>query len=145
MKRLSVGFWILILPLVGGLALTFLIAPPDLRPWWMVAGIVIVLPSFGLAVWAILTMQAAGVDPAGTSNRVVQSGPYRFSRNPSYLGVIGMAFGVAVFTRSPFVVGSTAISWCLYNWFLIPREETFLGTYLGPEFHAYAARVRRWL
>jgi protein-S-isoprenylcysteine O-methyltransferase Ste14 len=116
-------------PLVGlGVALTFI-------PW--------VLP-----VWAITLFRRAGTEtnPISPTNRaLVVEGPYHYTRNPMYLGLVLVTLGIAVWVGAwpmffvPVAVFATA------NWIHIPFEEAKMRRQFGSEYEGYVGRVRRWL
>lgn len=76
---------------------------------------------------------------------LVTDGPYRYSRNPMYLGGVLMLLGLAM------VLGSTTPLLGLALWVVwmqahfIRREETLLRDAFGETYDAYRAQVRRWL
>ena len=85
------------------------------------------------------------VIPAKPTTALVTSGPYRFTRNPMYVGMAflyaGFAFGFGVFwafTLLPLVL-------LVVDRVVIPPEERFLRAHFGQEFAHYSARVRRWV
>jgi protein-S-isoprenylcysteine O-methyltransferase Ste14 len=102
---------------------------------------------------AALTIRAAGLfDRAGTpkkpferSTALVLDGPYRFTRNPMYLGMVAGLFGLAALfgTLTPFVVPP------LFALFIqarfIVHEEAMMERLFGAEYVAFRGRVRRWL
>jgi protein-S-isoprenylcysteine O-methyltransferase Ste14 len=76
---------------------------------------------------------------------LITTGPYRFSRNPLYLGGNVFIFsGAALLVGSPAALLMTALHLPLLDLF-IRREEKQLAEKFGPQWSAYRARVRRWL
>jgi protein-S-isoprenylcysteine O-methyltransferase Ste14 len=82
--------------------------------------------------------------PGEAPNNLVTTGPYRFTRNPMYLGLVLAYLGEQ---------GMLVLAWPLLflvltigyvNWFVIPVEETSLRAF-GRAYEAYRARVRRWI
>ncbi|EWC40246.1 isoprenylcysteine carboxylmethyltransferase family protein [Pseudomonas stutzeri] len=100
-----------------------------------------------LMLWAGLLMlwHRTTVNPYGRPARLVEEGPFRFSRNPIYLADSLIYVGIALLWGS------------LWPWLLLPlviftmqrgvivHEERLLGQLFGAEYHAYCGRVRRWL
>ncbi len=82
--------------------------------------------------------------PHQTESMVV-CGVYRFSRNPMYLGFLLMLSGWACYLTNylPFLLLPLFVVYM--NRFQIQPEERHLQQNFGAEFHAYAARVRRWI
>jgi protein-S-isoprenylcysteine O-methyltransferase Ste14 len=87
------------------------------------------------------------VDPTKpqSSSAVVQSGVYRYSRNPMYLGFLLVLVAWSVYLAN---MGSALfiVVFVLYmNRFQIAPEERWLEEKFGPDYGSYTARVRRWV
>jgi protein-S-isoprenylcysteine O-methyltransferase Ste14 len=99
-------------------------------------------------VWAFFLFRHEGteIDPTSDANRaLVVSGPYRFSRNPMYLGLIVVAFGTAILVGCwPMLIVPVAV-FLTANYVHIPYEEAKMRRQFGEAYDAYAGRVRRWL
>jgi protein-S-isoprenylcysteine O-methyltransferase Ste14 len=102
---------------------------------------------FIVRVWATVyfyahKMRVISLEPQKT---LLTSGPYRFSRNPLYLGGnVFIFFGAALLLGSPTAVVATAIHIPLMDLF-IRREESQLEREFGEEWLRYKTRVRRWI
>jgi protein-S-isoprenylcysteine O-methyltransferase Ste14 len=102
---------------------------------------------FLLRLWATIyfyghRMRVISLEPQCT---LITSGPYRFSRNPLYLGGnVFIFFGASLFLGSPTAVLATALHLPLADRF-IRREEEQLQRQFGEEWQNYKQRVRRWL
>jgi protein-S-isoprenylcysteine O-methyltransferase Ste14 len=102
---------------------------------------------FALRAWAAFhfyerRMRVISLAPQGT---LVTSGPFRFSRNPLYLGGNGFMFlGASLVLGTPSGLVLTVAHLPLVDW-MIRREERQLEATFGDEWCRYAARVRRWL
>lgn len=82
--------------------------------------------------------------PAST-RALVQTGVYRFSRNPMYLGQLLVLLGWATWLGNGLAY-LCAMLYVLYiNRFQIAPEERILAAKFGAAFLAYKQRVRRWL
>ncbi len=75
-------------------------------------------------------------------DRVVAAGPYRFVRNPLYLGIIVMTFSIALLMPPSGAIFSI-ICVVLLELALIAGEEPFLTEKLGQSYLQYRARVPR--
>ncbi|WKE64103.1 isoprenylcysteine carboxylmethyltransferase family protein [Gallaecimonas kandeliae] len=116
--------------------------PAPLRPlvWLLVAAGLVVI------TWALLTFRAAKtpVIPTKDANALVTKGPYRFSRNPMYLGLSLVYLGLALWLQSLFsLLLLPAVLYSLW-WLAIRREERHLEERFGQAYLDYKARVRRW-
>lgn len=111
------------------------------------AGWVLLDAGFLLRVWATFDfyerrMKVVSLVPQKT---LVTTGPYRFSRNPLYLGGNVFIFlGSALLVGSPGALLITAAHLPLVDLF-IHREERQLEKTFGEEWLRYEKRVRRWL
>jgi protein-S-isoprenylcysteine O-methyltransferase Ste14 len=99
-------------------------------------------------VWAFRLFQSEGteIDPTSETNRkLVVGGPYRFSRNPMYLGLTVSTVGLAIWIGYwPFLAVPVAV-FLTANFAHIPFEEAKMRRQFGADYDAYAARVRRWV
>jgi protein-S-isoprenylcysteine O-methyltransferase Ste14 len=87
-------------------------------------------------------MRVIATVPQGT---LLTSGPYRYSRNPLYLGGnVFIFFGTGVLLGSPIAVAITALHLPFMNLF-IHREERQLEKRFGAEWLRYRHSVRRWI
>src|SRR5215475_7151946 len=100
---------------------------------------------FLLRLWAtfhfyVHKMRVISLAPQTT---LITSGPYRFSRNPLYLGGnVFVFFGAALLLGSGTALVATAIHILLMDLF-IRREERQLERVFGEEWQRYRKRVRR--
>ena len=100
-----------------------------------------------LMLWAALLMlwRKTTVNPYGKPAKLLEEGPFRFSRNPIYLA-------------DSLIYGGIALLWgSRWPWLLLPlviltmqrgvivHEERLLGQLFGDDYRAYCTRVRRWL
>lgn len=71
-------------------------------------GIFLVVGAIALVLWAAILFQRAGttIKPFQESSALIASGPYRITRNPMYMGMVGILLGIAVLMGSvvPFLV-----------------------------------------
>lgn len=121
----------------------------ELRPAplsiWVVAGTLLVAAGTGLRVWAIsvLGRYFTAVVAVQAAQPVVDSGPYRWVRHPSYSGALVAALGAATVCESG--VGLAVTLAVLFPAYLyrIRREETHLRAHLGEPYERYARRTTR--
>ena len=118
---------------------------PDRLAW--IGGPIVVGAALALAVWAVRTMRAGETSiPVGEpTDAIVQTGPYRFSRNPIYLAMVLSLVGIGVWTNSLWFVGLAVVDAILLSWGVIAREEVYLQRKFGAQYSAYRDKVRRWL
>jgi protein-S-isoprenylcysteine O-methyltransferase Ste14 len=137
------------LAVLAGLALDWLVqlpfVPVMLPAGWL--GATVFALALALAVWAIVTMTRAGSSvptnlPTAT---IVETGPYRVTRNPIYLGMfLGLA-GLAIAFDSLWLLVALAAFALVIRYGVVAREEAYLERRFGDVYRPYRARVRRWL
>jgi len=126
----------------------------ELRPAplssWVVLGTLVVVGGTGLRVWAIsvLGRYFTAVVAVQEAQTVVQHGPYRLVRHPSYTGALLAALGGATVCESS--AGALLSVGLLLPVYLyrIAREELHLRAELGEGYAGYARRTQRlipWL
>jgi protein-S-isoprenylcysteine O-methyltransferase Ste14 len=126
------------IPFVGGVA-----SPRSL----IVVGWIVVWLGVAISLTGIVTFRLAGTPmfPFSPARRVVRHGPYRFTRNPMYLGatVTYLGFALVLNTAWP-VLLLPLVLWGLVR-YVIRVEEAYLEQLFGAEYVDYKKSVRRWL
>jgi protein-S-isoprenylcysteine O-methyltransferase Ste14 len=111
------------------------------------AGVALMALAVALILWAVLLFRRAGtgIVPFSPATALVLGGPYRFTRNPMYLGMAGTLLGAALLmgSLSPFAV-IPAFMALIADRFIAP-EEAMLERAFGREYLDYKAKVSRWL
>ena len=97
--------------------------------------------------WTLSVMAANGtaVLPGGATVLLLQSGPFRVSRNPLYVGLIALDVAVALLAHSFWALVLVPLGVVALSWGAVRPEERYLSSKFGSEYEAYRARVRRWL
>jgi protein-S-isoprenylcysteine O-methyltransferase Ste14 len=130
------------------LALDQLLPLARLVPWpWTLLGALPIVAGIALALAAVRRFHRAGtpVRPFELSNALVTDGPFRFTRNPMYLGMMLVLLGLALLlgTLTPLLV--LPAFFALIHLRFVRLEEAFLELHFGEAYRAYKERVRRWL
>jgi len=134
--------------LIGALIVNWLIPFP--APWTFVlrvAGGLLVIAGFLLVGSAISQMRKAHtpLDPRQPVTTFVTSGPYRFTRNPIYLGFFLIYLGFTLLAGTLWgLIGSPFLIWTIMQAVIHP-EEIYLTEKFGEQYKQYRSRVRRWL
>ena len=133
---------------LAGLVATRLFPPPKMpAPKPQVFGAALV--GFGVVViaWAVRTMKRGGTSPDAALHptALVTRGPFRFSRNPIYLGFLLIYAGGGLLLNSLWIVLLVSGVIAGLTQAIIVRDEHLLEKRFGDEYRAYRARVRRWL
>ena len=137
------------LALVAGLALGWLLPlpflPAGLPAGWL--GATVFVLALALFAWAIATMTRAGsnVPTSLPTTTIVDAGPYRFTRNPIYLGMVLGLIGLAIAFNSLWLLLALAPFAVVIRYGVVAREEAYLERKFGDLYRRYRSRVRRWL
>ena len=83
--------------------------------------------------------------PFETSTTLVVAGPFRFTRNPMYLGMTLILAGTAVFFGSLAPLLSVPVFFFLIRHQYVIPEENMMKELFGEEYLLYCRRVRRWI
>jgi protein-S-isoprenylcysteine O-methyltransferase Ste14 len=100
-----------------------------------------------LALWCILSFATLGRGtpaPFDPPRRLVIRGPYRYVRNPMYLGASLALAGAALFYLSAALLAYAAAFLLLMHVFVWLYEEPTLRETFGEDYDAYCRQVRRW-
>jgi protein-S-isoprenylcysteine O-methyltransferase Ste14 len=112
-----------------------------------VSGMVIGAAGAAVALWCIFTFAAIGKGtpaPFDPPRKLVIRGPYRFVRNPMYIGA-GLALaGAALFFESLPLLGYVVVFFLVTHLFIMLYEEPTLRRTFGQDYEAYCSRIRRW-
>jgi protein-S-isoprenylcysteine O-methyltransferase Ste14 len=118
----------------------------DLHVVWL--GVALVAVGVAVAVWAFALFRREGteINPISETNAsLVVRGPFRFTRNPMYLGLVFITFGIAFWVGSLPMFAVPVLVFATANWVHIPFEEAKMRRQYGAAFDKYTGRVRRWI
>lgn len=112
-----------------------------------IAGGCLIAAGLALDAWSLGRFWRAGTSalPFRPAARFVAVGPYRFTRNPMYLGITVAVSGLGVLLDSAWVVLAAFVGAAAIHAFVIPREERYLERRFGASYLDYKRRVRRWI
>ncbi len=149
-------------------SLIFLVLAPGivagLVPWWItswsfdapfagygilrLAGVVLIVAGLVplLDAFARFALEGGGTPaPIAPTKRLVVRGPYRYVRNPMYVGVLAIILGQALlFASLPLLVYGAAVFLAVHL-FVVGYEEPTLRRTYGTEYEAFKTAVPRWL
>ena len=137
------------LALIAGLALNWLVPlrflPASLPARWLGAAVFVL--ALALFAWAVVTVTWAGsnVPTNRPSTTIVESGPYRFTRNPIYLGMFLALIGLAIAFNILWLLLMLVPFALVIRYGVVAREEAYLERKFGDVYRGYRSRVRRWL
>jgi protein-S-isoprenylcysteine O-methyltransferase Ste14 len=114
---------------------------------WRLVGLIPFVAGVALGSWTIAKSRIARTTlrPGEVSNHLMTDGPFRFTRNPIYTGMVLLLAGQATVLGSlgPWLVIPPFIWMICRN--VIPVEEAVLSGTFGDAYRQYQNRVRRWV
>jgi len=145
-STLFIGLMLVFLP--GQVLSTFGVTRPLTLGVAGIAGITIAVAGGALAAWCILTFAVIGKGtpaPFDPPRRLVVRGPYRYVRNPMYIGAGLVLVGAAVLYRSPALIGYLLVLAIIIHAFVLGYEEPTLTRMFGADYERYRSTVHRWV
>jgi len=142
--------WVFVLAYLAGVGLEHALRSSVARPASPaigLAGDALFLIGAVIAGWGLMTFRKARTTtvPGERSAQLVTWGPYRFTRNPMYVGLTVAYLGEAGILHHVWPVVLLPCVLAYVNWIVIPLEESRLGEVFGAGYAQYQARVRRWI
>jgi protein-S-isoprenylcysteine O-methyltransferase Ste14 len=118
-----------------------------LSPWARGGGAAFGIAALSLTVWGKRVMEAAGtnVRPDLPALAIVSSGPFAYTRNPLYLGVLATFAGVGIALASPAFLTVLVPLYVVLRFGVVSREERYLQAKFGGAYRDYKSQVRRWI
>ena len=137
-------------PLLFLVALMLMLA---LRYVWPLAiggrPLTIVLAALAIAIiaWGRTTMQRGGtnIDPTKPTLAIITGGPFGFSRNPLYVGLMGLLLGIGLIFDTWWGVVALVPVFLILHSGVVLREEAYLERKFGEPYRTYKTSVRRYL
>ncbi len=141
---------LLLIHVIAVILLRWLLPLPSLSAFpktleWL--GYILVILGIGLGAGAVSRFRRAHTttDPHGPVLTIVTTGPYHFTRNPIYLGLVCMLIGFSFAFRTYWGLILSPLFIVLMNTLVIQYEEAYLEKKFGEVYTDYKSHVRRWL
>ncbi|MBN2499897.1 MAG: isoprenylcysteine carboxylmethyltransferase family protein [Anaerolineales bacterium] len=100
---------------------------------------------FGLPALRGMLQAKTSPNPNRPTTTLLLSGPYRFSRNPMYVGLTLIYVGLMTFLQLPWgILFTPIVIWLITAWVIRPEEE-YLASKFGDTYLEYKKIVRRWI
>lgn len=122
--------------------------PFIIAPWLRPAGIALAVAGALAAAWCIATFITRGRGtpaPFDPPREFVATGPYRYVRNPMYIGGASVILGAGLAVGSPSIVLLSGLFLLLAHVLVVLYEERTLERRFGESYRRYKATVNRWL
>jgi protein-S-isoprenylcysteine O-methyltransferase Ste14 len=120
--------------------------PPTIGPL-SILGVAVGAAGAALALWCIFTFAFVGKGtpaPFDPPRRLVVRGPYRYVRNPMYIGAGTALAGATLGYQSLALLGYTSLFFLVTHLFVVWYEEPTLRRMFGDDYRSYCLHVSRW-
>ncbi len=134
--------------LMVGLGLNYLWPLPFLPQTIQYAfGFTIIALSGLLIGWVLreFSKSKTSFDLRKPTTEIISTGPFRYSRHPTYVSLTILIFGIAIAVDSLWIFVMAIPAVLIVHYFVILREEAYLDRKFGDEYQRYKAAVRRWI
>jgi protein-S-isoprenylcysteine O-methyltransferase Ste14 len=147
-------FFALLLPGTVTVLIPYLIAssrgPIRIEYWtlWQYLSLLLIIVGTGIVIWCIRDFAVVGrgtLAPIDPPKHLVVRGPYRYVRNPMYVGVVSILLGEALLLGSLALLGYAAAYFVIVHLFVMFYEEPALRRQFGESYESYCRRVHRWV
>lgn len=116
--------------------------------WSREAGLCALVAGGAVTAWCLCAFVVRGRGtPAlfDAPRRLVAWGPYRYARNPMYIGGALLLLGFGLYQRSPSIVLFVPVWWLLFHLLVVLYEEQTLRSKFGPDYDEYCRQTPRWI
>lgn len=112
-----------------------------------IPGLILIYAGIGIFAWAYLYLGLLGTiggASLGIKDELVTTGPYKYTRNPQYLGILAFLFGFSLLTGSLYIF-LFSLLWVILFYILVIFEEKELEQEFGERYIKYKNKVPRFL
>lgn len=123
------------------------VPPGGWRLGIIISGVVLIIAAIGVVRLARRELRKYNqpTDPGQPTSRLVNTGVFRYSRNPLYLASVMLFLGLGLALNRLWAVAALVLSIVICIQVLIRPEERYLAAKFGEDYQQYAASVHRWL
>lgn len=108
-------------------------------------GLALIVLATVIIFWATNSARKLVKDIAvNVSVDVFKTGSYRYSRNPTYLGLTLLVLGFGFISNSLSIIISAIVAFVIVHFTFLKKEEESLETKFGEVYRQYKKEVRRW-
>lgn len=113
---------------------------------WAIGAVTIII-AVSLDIWAVKTLVDSNTTilPYRCATHLVTRGPFRFTRNPIYLGYTLLTAGLGFLTGNSWFFVMAILTALITTFIAIRHEERHLLARFGIEFESYCKHTRRWI
>lgn len=115
--------------------------------WAYTGGTALIIASILIMPPVLVRFRRAGtpLDVRKAASALITDGPYRFSRNPSYVSLTMLYVGLGVVLNNAWILLLAVPVLLIMDLWVIRREEKHLEEKFGKHYLQYKSTVRRWL
>ena len=137
---------LVLLHVAAGIVLDWAV-PLDFGHFWGWPGLALLAVAVVTTGWARRLFERAGtnVPPDQPALVIVKDGPYRFTRNPMYLGFLVGFAGLSLLADAPLMLLLTFSLFYFLDRRIVVPEEEYLTQKFGDVYRDYQRQVRRWI
>jgi protein-S-isoprenylcysteine O-methyltransferase Ste14 len=130
-----------------GFAFEWLMPGAELPGWvrWIGAAVIVAGVALMISFEAAFKRVGTDANPYRPSTALATDGPYRYSRNPAYLGMATTYAGITLAAAAPWALLMLAPAVSVIHYGVIAREEQYLERLFGEDYLAYKRTTRRWI
>jgi len=116
-------------------------------PPYTYLGSTLILLGVVLNIWSVRLLRRMNttIDFYGRPKELAIDGPFRISRNPTYLSGVILSLGIAILLGSVITFAFPVALFLILNGLYIPSEEEVLEKTFGREYLEYKQKVGRWI
>lgn len=117
------------------------------RPFTIAAGVVV----FAAMVWLATATgfafrrHATPIDPVHETTAIIDTGPFRFTRNPAYVAACLLQAAIGCFLDNAWILVFIIPAIIVIQQLVVLREEAYLEAKFGEAYLRYKTKVRRWI
>jgi protein-S-isoprenylcysteine O-methyltransferase Ste14 len=133
-----------------GVVCRYMVAPAHLpvdSAIRIIAGLLVILTGVGFIVWAQVFFARTGQNPIPwkPTPELIFQGPYRFTRNPMYLGMTLVVVGFGLALNNLWISLFALPGLLVVHVMAVLPEERYLSEKFGESYKQYLAQVRRYI
>jgi len=112
-----------------------------------IVGIVVIVLSILIMPFVLIRFKRneTTFDVRKSATTLITDGPYKYSRNPTYVSLTLLHLGVGIFFNSFWVLLLAMPTVLVINFWIIRKEERYLQEKFGDAYEIYKDRVRKWI
>lgn len=142
---LSHSYMLFFVAVIGGMIFDYFIPTNLISKEYGDFGFLLMLIGSIIIYWAQTTSNTTGKQLEETGIRRFDVGPYKFSRNPTHIGLGIMTLGFGIIMQSIFILALLVVVYTISKLVFLPAEERILCEKYGDAYCNYQKRVRTWL